>query len=394
MTYNIPEFKIEELEKKLNHIAKKCKKYGNEFFYKKGDSFFKTIKVDKEKFTFLFYPIEVEGKAIINNWEFIATLEHHFSGNIIKRYNTEIEIPERFKFTQDICEHCFSNRTRTNLYIIHNTITDEYKQVGKSCLKSYTNGLSAEYVASYMQIIDLLSNDDISEYNNTYSSRKYYSANDILSYALAITNKYGYTKTSNDDFQNVTNSTKNIVSNILTNGIENTEIYFNIKLPNEKEIFTNDTAKSVNDIIDYYMNCQSESEFLHNVKVILSEKYCNIKNIGLLCYLPFGYKKAIEKAEHEKVIAETNSNYVYFGEIGKRYKDIEVKLNVLTSYDAQYGTTYIYKMEDAENHIYTWKTSNFYESDTYIAVMSIKEHKEYRGQKQTEVTRCKLERKA
>lgn len=387
--YNIPDFKIEELEKRITYISKKCEKYGNPFSYLKGLPFFKDINVDGKKATYRFYPVEVVGTAKIDNWEFVATLECHTNGNIIKRYNTGIELPERFKFSENICEHCFSNRIRTNLYIIHNIETGEHKQVGKSCLKSYTGGLSAEYVAYYMQIMDLLSEEDTTSYCNSFVSSKYYKVDEALSYALSVTNKYGYKKTLDNDGY-VPDSTKNVVISILMDGIENTERHFGLQIPSEKEIFTEGKRQLVSSIIDYYVKLDGDTEFLHNIKVILAEKYCNIKNVGLLVYLPFGYKKAMENMDREKIRLENNSGFVYFGEIGKRYKDIETTLSVLTSYDSMYGMTYIYKLEDADNHIFVWKTSNFFETGNYMVTMSIKDHKEYRGQKQTDVTRCKL----
>lgn len=392
--YNIPEYRMEELEKKLAHISKKCAKYGNEFSYTKCDPFFETIKEDSlgHDFTIKLFPVNVSGTAHIDNWEFVAILEHHYNGNIIKRYNTDIEIPERFKTSPNICEHCHVKRDRLNMYVIHNTETNEWKQVGKSCLKSYTNGLSTEYVAAWMSAIELLTDaegrllGDIGDELSDGRCHPYYEIERILAAALAITDKYGYRKADDEP------CTKNIVKSLLFNGIEQTEQLYRLDLPTENEIFSASASDTVKSIIDYYQSIENDgSEFLHNVQVILSERYCEPKNFGLLAYLPFGYKKAMEKMARERKDREDNAGYEYFGEVGKRYKNIIVTLSTLTSYETDYGVTIIYKMTDTENHVFTWKTGNYFEAGNYIAAMSVKDHKEYRGQKQTEVTRCKLE---
>lgn len=138
------------LEKKLNRISKKCVKNGNPFVFQKiGEEVRKIHKNDHEE-NVKFIMVEVEGTAKIANWEFIATLENHSSGNIIRRYNTTIDVPEKFLCSGNFCEHCNSKRHRKNLYIIHNVETDEWKQVGGNCLMQYTNGLNMEYVAAWM----------------------------------------------------------------------------------------------------------------------------------------------------------------------------------------------------------------------------------------------------
>lgn len=382
--YEIPEYGIEDLEKKIIHISKKCQKYGGEpIFYKKGEPYYKKVEHDGNSFAIKVFPVEVKGSAKVDNWEFIAILESHHNGNIIKRYNVDIEIPERFKFSENICEHCHTNRYRTNLYIIHNMISGEFKQVGKSCLKLFAGGLSAEYVAIMMDFMDWLEEERGYCRDSCYN-RNYVEVEEVLCVAQAVIAKYGYTKVEQEP------STKNIVSTIVKFDTGKAEREFKMEMPEESSIYTESALQTVKDIIGYYLSLDDDSEFIHNIKVILSEGYCNVKNIGLLTYLPFGYQKAIEKAEKERKQIENNSICYYFGEIGKRYKDLKVTLSVLTSYVTNYGITSIYKMEDSEHHVFIWKTGKDFEPGTYTATMSIKDHKEYRGQKQTEVERCKL----
>lgn len=383
--YEIPEYRLEEFEKKISHISKKFQKYGgSSVSYKKGELYYKKVKHDGNIFTIRVFPVEVEGSARVDNWEFIGTLEHHNNGNIIKRYNMNIEIPERFKFSKNICEHCHTNRYRTNLYIIYNTETGEFKQIGKSCLKLYTGGLSAEHVAAMMEFMDWLEEDDGGYCIDSFYDRNYMEIEEVLCVAQAVIAKYGYTKTDREP------STKSIVSTIVQFDIGRAEREFRMEMPEESSIYTESALQMVKDMISYYLSLDDDSEFTHNIKVLLSEGYCNKKNIGLLAYLPFGYQKAKEKTERECKQIESNSVYDYFGEIGKRYKELKVTLSILTSYDTEYGITYIYKMEDSKYHVFTWKTGKGFEPGTYTATMSIKDHKEYRGQKQTEVTRCKL----
>lgn len=111
MVYEIFEGNFERLEKKLNRIGNKCKKYGCDFCFSViGETFREVIdESTKEKHIARFITVEVSGTAKVNDWEFVAELEHTENGNIIR--GTGIyEIPERYYTGKPVCEHCKSNR--------------------------------------------------------------------------------------------------------------------------------------------------------------------------------------------------------------------------------------------------------------------------------------------
>lgn len=397
MVYAIYDGFYADVEKKLNRIAKKCIKHGNDFIFEvKGEEIRERYNKELDMMEHhKFILVEVDGTAKIDNWECIAVLENHEVGNIIRRINTEIDIPERFKHTENICEHCNTKRQRNNLYIIHNIETDEWKQVGGNCLKLYTGGLSLEYVAAYMDGIT-----ELEEFNGIVGNGKpYYRVEEILSYAVETINKLGYFNA-----QSVI-PTKYIVSNLMRNRLNRAVEVINDEFKLEKmnvrvsehDFHKENTKEVVDKVIDYYKNVEDNSEFVHNVKVMLNEEYVLAKNFGFLCYLPEGYAKHIkqeaEKAAENAKKAETK----YFGEVGKRYKDKTIKdVTLITTWETQWGVTHIYKITLEDGAVLTWKTSNglyLYDKNEKFDKISftVKEHKEYKGEKQTEVTRCKVD---
>ena len=199
MQYAIYQENLPMLEKKLNRIANKCKKYGNDFVFEiVGEEIREKENEDtgkKEYFKFII--VEVEGTAKIDNWECIAVLEQHEVGNIIRRINTTIDIPIRFQQTENLCEHCNSKRQRKNLFVIHNTETNEYKQVGGTCLLDYTSGLNMEYVTAFLDgITELEENDGVFP---AIHHTALYPVDEILGYAVELIEKVGYFN-SNSNF--------------------------------------------------------------------------------------------------------------------------------------------------------------------------------------------------
>jgi hypothetical protein len=83
----------------------------------------------------------------------------------------------------------------------------------------------------------------------------------------------------------------------------------------------------------------------------------------------------------------------YVGEVKDKI-DIQVVLKFYTSFDSQFGVQTLYSFQDENNNIYVWKTANWLgiEKGTKVNLKgTIKDHKEYKGEKQTILTRCKVE---
>ncbi len=82
----------------------------------------------------------------------------------------------------------------------------------------------------------------------------------------------------------------------------------------------------------------------------------------------------------------------YFGNVGDKVELI-VTLDFIAYWESIYGTTYVYNFVDADGNVFVWKTSKgtAIENKKQVALKgTIKEHSEYKGVKQTTLTRCKV----
>ncbi|WJE41198.1 hypothetical protein QRD86_00145 (plasmid) [Bacillus halotolerans] len=94
---------------------------------------------------------------------------------------------------------------------------------------------------------------------------------------------------------------------------------------------------------------------------------------------------------------EPQSSYV--GSVGEK---IEIEVEFITSFLIEsthfiYSDTFINKMQDEQGNIFIWKTSKNlkYEKDDTGKIRlkgTIKEHTEFRGEQQTILTRCRLQK--
>ena len=90
--------------------------------------------------------------------------------------------------------------------------------------------------------------------------------------------------------------------------------------------------------------------------------------------------------------AKQASDMEHFGSVGDKVQ-LSLKLVKVGGYETQFGYTNVYTFEDSENHQFVWKTGCGIDADkgSMITIKgSVKAHSEYRGIKQTELTRCKV----
>lgn len=385
-----------EVEKKINKVIKKCKKCGNDFTFEvvgidmREDSRARDHKQYEGVFH-KFIIVNVEGEAKVGDWEFIATLNIRSNGNVIRRYNNEVEIPDYYKTSPDVCDHCNSVRNRKNLYLVRNVETGEFKQVGGNCLMSYT-GISLEHAAAIMDGIDHLCRYD-NIYDNEFSCGRthYYSVKDVIWYASVIIGKMGYF--------NVESSlpTRWLVSDMLLSETLDRRVkelnddlahngYGNVAFCESE--FEYDESK-VNAIIDYYMSLDDDSEFVHNIQTIMADGYATYKDLGFLSYAPQGYAKHIQR-EIERAKRDAWKRK-HWGEIGKRYKNVPVQdVRSVAGFCTDYGYMNIWQIVIEDGTVLTWKSCSYPEDEVSTVSFTVKEHGEYNGIPQTVVTRCKF----
>lgn len=388
MQYAIAESLFDSVSSKLVRIAKKCVRYGGGFTFDiVGEEYRSYTNSAHVHETQKFIIIDVSGTAKIDDWEFVATLDIYKNGNIVRRYNTDIDLPNRFMKSENVCEHCGTKRLRNNLYVIHNTETGEFRQVGGNCLALYTGGLSMEYVAAWMDgITELESNSCV------FGSKVYYDVRDVVRYAYIITEKVGYMRASDNPSLLATRDMVRIVSNKHEGAVDELNAKLREHGYEEKftiSDFTADVDEVVDAIIDYWFRCEDGGEFAHNVKVMLEEGYVESKQFGYLAYLPKGYMRHVEReAEHVKNTSEPCS---YYGEVSKRYKNIDVeRVEKIASFETDYGISHIYAITICDGSRLVWKTTKYIEDGCSKISFTVKSHGEYRGKMQTEVTRCSI----
>lgn len=135
---------------------------------------------------------------------------------------------------------------------------------------------------------------------------------------------------------------------------------------------------SIDDIM--YVNSDDEAETLAHYQMD-----------GSLTWNLFEIEQYLKerKAQWEKDNAPETE---WYGSINDKVT-LDVTLKSIRGFDGTYGWTNIFAFEDNQGHQFIWKTGSYVEvqeGDEVTLKGTIKAHSEYKGIKQTELTRCKV----
>lgn len=400
MWYNIPTNKIEKLEK----IIARANKKGANIIFNKGNEIIcdGVMYVHPKSFngsnTLIETPIKVrcvecfvEGTYRINGWSFVGTIEFTENGNIIRLADSSFEgkIPTKYLHTPKICEHCGKIRNRKDTYLICSD-EGEFKQVGSSCLLEYTQGLDADVCANIMssltKVLDLAKleyqDDEFFASSYNYSSDCGFDSREVERHAYTLVKAYGYHKMDNGV------GTAFDLSNYL----------FGYKDENWETMFGSLTLVSDEELdkMSAWVNTIDDSEFgyMRNAKLAWLKKSVEYRDFGLVASLVNTYLKEVARQEKAKKDLESKNN-TWVGNIGDRITIKVASARVLYTKDNSWKSyyaecTWVMEIIDEEGHTFKWSssTNNINEGDTIVA--TIKAHEEYRGIKQTIITRGRV----
>lgn len=371
MKYQIPVSNLEKLEKKINRIIKK----GGPIVFKVGDDCKIPYKPDERLDTVLYIKakeVEVEGEYIINGWRFAATIEHKDNGNIVRCIDPSLEgkIPERYWTCRPHCDHCNQDRNRKDTYLIVNEESGEFKQVGKSCLMEYTNGLSAELCAEICSSIDIC--EDCSKVDEDDIFFRGPSCPYVPS---EIIKKVSYPHVKEEGYK--PHYTAEVISNMVFTGRKRDDSP--VDYAEDAEIAEVDAwVKALN----------ADNDYLRNAKTAWESEYSEYRDIALISSLINSFfkeknrRQAIEKSK-EGLLNE------HMGNVGDKviFKVTSVRTLYSKGSYSYYGPEVrVLEIHDEKGHTILWSTSSYvHEGD--IIQAKVKSLGEYRGMRQTVVTR-------
>lgn len=383
-TYRIPKDNLltlnSKMEKLNRRIATMCMRAKIDF----KDIIYTVSDLQQEKRgdgkLFLYYDVTVVGEPVrIEGWELIAVIDYGSNGNTLRAipgFDLGDRDLEKYRNSEDYCEHCNTNRHRKSMYIVRNVETHETKQVGRNCCKEFL-GFDPHYVAEYSSWEKILEECEEGEYEEGCGgfSPTAYNLVDFLAFTIQCIRIDGW-KPRSGGFRSAT--------------ADCVDFLFGVKPyvpPCDKDL------ESAQEMIDWAIAHIQEKQYIsdyeHNLSIVLTQGYVRFKQIGIAASIvPYVTR---EKGKQVELRKQQESSYI--GTVGVRETFM---LTYVTNYgfETDWGYTYIHKFVDDDGNIVVWKTSKdldeIEQGSKYKVTGKVIRHDTYRNIKQTNINRCNI----
>lgn len=367
------------------------------------------------------HTVKLEGKSpIIAGYEFIASIEHSPYGNIINiSPNSSVkELPAEYRTAGATCDYCHTKRDRNNTFVLRNTVTGEFKRIGRNCLKNFMPDVDPLNVLTYAAILgktlaaiigaETMDDEPDNQGGGGGSRNHYYDAEEFLKFiclAYILSGKHYVSGKMARDAAEAgkysSPSTAVFAQRLMNLRWESKSFQQDwTQKASDHMAEAEELAKKVDewkDTKDWDAEMEKKPDmasYFHNMKVISHSPAIQYKNAGyhaslLAVYLrekEWGERKAAEKTQ-----AATKS---YVGKIGDKIT-FNGLLKKSSSWDGNFGTTYMYIFNDENGNdivYYSSRDLGLEDGKTYTIKATVKDQRpsKYNQAPQTIITRGKL----
>lgn len=400
-TYSISEHLIEEIMGKISKINKRAAKCGlplietkevghtfEEVEVKGEDDSVRTVQVKM-------VTLEVSGETPkFAGWTFAAVLEPMGPGENLIRKSPDCGVDLLpFATCAPKCDHCKAIRNRKETYVLLNE-DGRTVQIGSTCIRDFLGGVdphnlcsAAEAMFAVTEIMEAA--QDNREFDGGGGHvREYFPLDKVLGYTAAVLAKRAYVSRSaarqahEEGREDGPTATADEVkafyhwhADIRNRAIKDFPV----------TEATQETAEKALEFVRADM-AEPSNDFEHNMMVVAKSESIAVRHFGFACYIVAHYIRKMEK-EAAKAAAPCTDHY---GTAGERYKKVAVRYMGSSGYDSSFGYCWVHRFWTAPGALLVWKTGSpvdYTAGDEAIINFTVKGHEEFRGTKQTKVTR-------
>lgn len=342
-----------------------------------------------------FVEVNVYGPEIVGlGWTLRGTVEYMGeAGNIV---NGRVE--RDYQQHDGSCDHCGTKRSRKKTIVCFNPDTGEELAFGTSCVRDYL-GVDTR-IATWVSDVVGLSGDLDEEAYASGGGKFAIMTREYLGWVAGTVREAGMFVT-----KRVANESD---GSLHATAFAALSFYFDYHYPpkgHDREQRREAAAQRYPTATDWELveaalawaaGLTGTSDFDNNLRVVANCPVIGEKHMGTASYIVGGYlrqKARIAEREAEAVAVADKLNE-WVGEAGDR---LELSVLVTRTYDIDgyYGPSRITTMEDDEGRCYVWfSTGEWLETgDRVLLRGTVKKHNDYKGRKQTVLTRCAVREK-
>lgn len=348
--------------------------------------------------------VAVKGSAPkLAGYEFLASLQHEELGTIVRKVPGTDDIDTTaYRNAEALCAHCRLDRRRKASYLVRHE-GGEIVQVGSTCVRDFLGGAGPKRIVKAFEwfelLFEVLEDAGEREGGGFGAARAEVGVEDFLTHVACMMREHGWrskaeaydrggTSTAEDAERNRFNMARQ------QRGRKGEDLWI---VPTEEDAERAAAAiewvrSEIGAKVHGDRQAEGASDYEHNLYVAVAGDYLPAKSDGIAASALRAWDRAMERVAERERIAEQGASSDYFGSVGDRL-ELSLTVEAVFAVEGRYGTSFITKMNDGDGNVVKWFGSRrLREGATYVGKWTIKGHDEYRGTKETQVTRpAKLE---
>ena len=411
MAYAIPADNWAKLLERIEKLTRRAKKLGRlvPTLTKVGEH--DEVVDAKRGISRTFYDVELVSEPVaVAGWDFVATVELGDSevGLVINRVPgvlDGVDIPAEYRKTTNYCSHCQKAVRRNNVYVLHNSQSGSWQQVGRNCLGQFLGGIDPEDVVRQMELVinidALCTGAQGSDYFGLGGTSDYLDLQSTLVFTGFVIRQLGWLSRTKARELSEDGRSVRATADVIADAYFTMESY---KSQEAKDVIRAFDAVSDADKATLEMQAEAavewirstseddRNDYLHNLYVCCSSSSFNRKHLGIVASLLVAHQNTMGRLEKLKAEAAGRKASEHFGEVGKR-QTFQLLVKDIKFWSNNFGTTMAIFFEDANGNRAIWKSSREVDVEigsTYEIAGKVKNHSDYKGMKQTELSHCKI----
>jgi hypothetical protein len=376
-TFSIPAFRQADIAKRIEKLARKAVKNGNpDITYSFGATVTREVDTEYGKRMIDFVEIIVSGEAPrIAGWDFLARVELLGEENLVHRVpGVSKELEDRFRTYDGFCDHCNSARRRNDVFVL----TNDEKQiaVGRQCLREFLGIDDPKMIVARAQFFEDLKDMSDEDDLDNLGSWNYVDLREVLVLAAANIRLKGYVSKAKQEQTGLPTTGQAVAW-----GLSGVPAYIVKEVTKEDRDWAEKTTNF------FRRDTSFGNEYMDNIRVLMKQDIIKKDHIALI-------SSAVITAQRELAPKAEVKESNFVGEVKGRLKDVSLLLEkIIYLGSGSFGPAYLHLLKDADGNAFSWITGNKVqkaEGTTLTVDATVKEHKVYKGTKQTVLTRAKV----
>jgi hypothetical protein len=382
-TYNFPSYKAGAAKSAIDKANRRAERAGIAERFTYAIRTYDVKGTDKNGFSVF----EERAELILNRptvehegWKFAGTLSWDEEVGMVSRLSPGEELLDLPRARE--CDVCHTNRHRVDTYIVQKD--GGQKQVGSNCLQQFM-GVKPQglWMLDYDLKVD--DRDDRAPQEKWQDQRR--DSVEAMGLGLAVVEEYGWHSRSGAAYDA---PTADVVGDIYAESQVDREQQLTRDKLRARGVELEGEAKN---LLEEARNVFPINDYMSNLKTISSGESVSMRNLPTFLSAISAIKKQKERESEQKIAAQSQ----WVGNVGDKIENHKILVEDIRDVTNYYGynpsSSRLITMKDDQGNTLKWFSSGnaiIDKGKSYQMKGTIKKHDEYKGSKQTLLTRVKL----